>query len=53
MIVCGYVMEYKLDVYIGDVYGLYVDLNICDVLGGVDDMREGIVMGGEVLLIRK
>ncbi|WP_426286870.1 gamma-glutamyltransferase [Staphylococcus aureus] len=49
----GHAMEHKPDAYIGDVHGLHVDLNTRDASGGADDTREGTVMGGEVLSIRK
>ncbi|EZZ23077.1 hypothetical protein U937_00398 [Staphylococcus aureus Sau 74] len=53
LIARGHAMEHKPDAYIGDVHGLHVDLNTRDASGGADDTREGTVMGGEVLSIRK
>lgn len=46
-------MEHKPDAYIGDVHGLQVDPTTYKASGGSDDTREGTVMGGEVLVIRK
>ena len=46
-------MEHKPDTYIGDVHGLHVDPTTYEASGGSDDTREGTVMGGEVLVIRK
>lgn len=53
LIARGHAMERKPDAYIGDVHGLQVDLNTRDASGGADDTREGTVIGGEVLVIRK
>lgn len=53
LIARGHVMENKPDDYIGDVHGLQVDLNTREASGGADDTREGTVMGGDVLSIRK
>ncbi|NGQ72154.1 gamma-glutamyltransferase, partial [Staphylococcus aureus] len=53
LIARGHAMEHKPDAYIGDVHGLQVDLNTRDASGGADDTREGTVIGGDVLSIRK
>ncbi|MGT2398205.1 gamma-glutamyltransferase [Staphylococcus aureus] len=53
LIARGHAMEHKPDAYIGDVHGLPVDLNTRDASGGADDTREGTVIGGDVLSIRK
>ncbi|GBU01792.1 gamma-glutamyltransferase [Staphylococcus argenteus] len=53
LIARGHAMESKPDAYIGDVHGLQVDSNTREASGGADDTREGTVMGGDVLTIRK
>lgn len=53
LIARGHAMEHKPDAYIGDVHGLHVDPTTYEASGGSDDTREGTVMGGEVLVIRK
>ncbi|MDF4070561.1 gamma-glutamyltransferase, partial [Staphylococcus aureus] len=53
LIARGHAMEHKPDAYIGDVHGLQVDPTTYEASGGSDDTREGTVMGGEVLVIRK
>lgn len=52
LIAKGHAFERKPEIYIGDVHGLQIDEKTNAASGGADDTREGVIIGGDVYIVR-